>query len=79
MREVGFASVDVEYEHTRSERKLVEWLPRASRRDICSQLLAISDECFLAGIRRLKAELADPAAPKTRVDHYCRVTIRADK
>jgi ubiquinone/menaquinone biosynthesis C-methylase UbiE len=79
MRDAGFHSIDVEYEHIRSKRNLVEWLPRARRRDICSQLLAISDECFLAGIRRLEAELVDPAAAKTRLDHYCRVTIRADK
>jgi len=79
MTQIGFVAVQVQYEHVRSERDLSHWLLRLRRRDICSQLQAIPDAEYKAGLLRLEAELADPAQPRTRADHLCLVTIRADK
>lgn len=79
MTALGFADVDIAYEHIRAERNLSDWLPHARRRDICSQLQAISNAAYVAGIERLEREIADPNVPATRPDHYCRVTIRSDK
>jgi ubiquinone/menaquinone biosynthesis C-methylase UbiE len=79
MTELDFADVQIRYEHMRSERVLSDWLSRARQRDICSQLQAISDAAYAAGIERLEHELADPNARTMRPDHYCRVTIRGDK
>ena len=79
MKEAGFPSVTVAYEHIRSERNLSEWLPRLKRRDICSQLQAIPDVEYEAGLRRLKAELVDPDTPQVRDDHLCLVTIRGER
>jgi hypothetical protein len=42
-------------------------------------LQAISDADYAAGLRRLEDELADPTKPRTRPDHLCFVTIRADR
>ena len=79
MTDLDFADIQTRYEHTRSEKILSDWLSRARRRDICSQLQAISDAAYAAGIERLEHEVTDPNIPATRTDHYCRVTIRADK
>jgi ubiquinone/menaquinone biosynthesis C-methylase UbiE len=79
LSELDFAAVQIEYKHSRTERNLSEWLRRARRRDICSQLQAISDAAYAAGIERLEREVADPNFPATRPDHYCRVTICGDK
>jgi len=79
MKEAGFPSVTVAYEHIRSERNLSDWLPRLKRRDICSQLQAIPDVEYEAGLRRVNAELADPNAPQVRADHLCLVTIRGER
>ena len=79
MRELGFADIAVAYDHVRFEQNLAEWLITLRRRDICSQLQAISDADYAAGLRRIENELADMARPRTRADHLCLVTIRADK
>jgi hypothetical protein len=55
------------------------WLDTVRRRDTNSQLMAISDCGYDAGVRRLESELADADAPKARTDHLCLITIRGDK
>lgn len=79
MAGLDFADVQTRYEHLRSEKILSDWRSHARRRDICSQLQAISDAAYAAGIDRLERDIADPSFPATRPDHYCRVTIRGDK
>jgi len=78
MEGAGFA-VTVAYEHVRFEQDLPEWLATVRRRDTCSQLRAIPDAAYAAGLRRLEQELADLGAPQRRANHLCLVTIRGDK
>jgi len=79
LKEAGFASVMVGYEHVHFEQNLPDWLVTLRRRDICSQLLMISDADYSAGLRRLEAELADASMPRIRPDHLCLVTIRGER
>jgi hypothetical protein len=54
-------------------------LDTARPRDICSQLMAIPDAAYEAGLGRLEQEVACESAPLIRADHLCIVTIRGDK
>lgn len=75
----GFAAVTVEHEHLQFEQDLRVWLDTLRRRDTCSQLLAISDAGYEAGLSRLVHELADRSRPLLRHNHLCLVTIRGEK
>jgi SAM-dependent methyltransferase len=79
MEGAGFTAVTAEYEHVRGEQDLSAWREIVQRRDTCSQLLAISDAAYAAGMRRLECELADGSAPRSCADHLCLITIRGDK
>jgi SAM-dependent methyltransferase len=79
MQEAGFAALTVGREHLHFEQDLHLWLDIVRRRDICSQLLAISDRAYRAGIRRLERDLAREKTPRARADHLCLVTFRGDK
>lgn len=79
MKAIGFAAVSVEHEHVRLEQDLRAWLDTVRRRDTNSQLMAISDHAYEAGMRRLERELSEPDAPRTRADHLCLLTVRGDK
>lgn len=78
MEAAGFVMVGVAYEHVHFEQNLRRWLKIVRRRDTCSQLLAISDAAYQAGVKRLERDIADPSLPKSRKDHLCLVTIRGD-
>ena len=52
----GFVAVTVERQHLRYEQNLRLWLETVRRRDTCSQLLAIPDAAYEAGVRRLEHE-----------------------
>ena len=75
----GFVAVTEEREHLHFEQDLWSWLDTVRRRDTCSQLLAISDAAYEAGLSRLNQELADRTSPLLRQDHLCLVTIRGEK
>ena len=75
----GFLAVSVEREHVRFEQDLRVWLGMVRRRDLNSELMAISDRAYEDGIGRLERELADVSAPQVRSDHLCLMTIRGDK
>jgi SAM-dependent methyltransferase len=79
MDAIGFVAVTAEREHLRFEQDLRNWLDTVRRRDTCSQLLAISDVAYQAGLSRLMHELADRSSPLLRQDHLCLVTIRGEK
>jgi ubiquinone/menaquinone biosynthesis C-methylase UbiE len=78
MEAAGFVMVGVAYEHVHFEQNLSAWLEIVRRRDTCSQLQAISDAAYQAGVERLARELADPSTSKSRKDHLCLVTIRGE-
>jgi ubiquinone/menaquinone biosynthesis C-methylase UbiE len=75
----GFTAVTVVYEHRRSEQNLSTWIDIVRRRHICSQLLAISDAAYEAGVSRLQRDLEERTAPQLRADHHCLLTIRSKK
>lgn len=76
----GFAPVEVRLEHLRFEVDIADWLDTVrQRRDTCSQLQAITDEAYAAGLRRLEHAVAGSRRPIMRADHLCMVTIRGDK
>jgi cyclopropane fatty-acyl-phospholipid synthase-like methyltransferase len=79
METAGFVAVTEERQHLRYEQNLRDWLTVVQRRDTCSQLMAIPDSAYAAGLRRLEQELADGSAPAVRADHLCLVTIRGEK
>jgi SAM-dependent methyltransferase len=79
MEAIGFATVTVELEHLRFDQDLRVWLDTVRRRDTNSQLMAISDRAYEAGIDRLKREVADAVEPRVRADHLCLITIRGHK
>lgn len=79
METTGFLAVAATRRHLHYEQNLQDWLAVVRRRDTCSQLTAISDAAYAAGVRRLEQELADASAPRVRPDHLCLVTIRGDK
>ncbi len=80
MEGAGCAPVEIQLEHLRFDVNFAEWLGTVrGRRDACSQLQAISDEAYAAGVRRLEAATASSTAPLVRADHLCMVTIRGDK
>jgi ubiquinone/menaquinone biosynthesis C-methylase UbiE len=78
MREAGFGAVTTSREHIRYEQPLADWLEIVRRRDTCSQLSAISDAAYAAGVERLERETADPGGPRSRSEHLCLVTIRGE-
>jgi SAM-dependent methyltransferase len=78
MEAAGFVTVEASYEHVHFEQNLPAWLEIFRRRDTCSQLQAISDAAYQAGVKRLEREIANPGVPKSRKDHLCLVTIRGD-
>jgi ubiquinone/menaquinone biosynthesis C-methylase UbiE len=78
MEAAGFVMVEASYEHIHFEQNLPEWLEIVRRRDTCSQLQAISDAAYRAGLKRLERDIADPQTPKSRKDHLCMVTIRGE-
>ena len=79
MDKAGFVAVAVEREHLRFEQDLRAWFDEVRRRATCSQLLAISDPAYEAGLRRLTEELAAERGPLLRKNHICLVTIRGGK
>lgn len=76
MNAAGFVKVEAAYRHVHWEQDIAAWLEVIKRRDTCSQLLAISDAAYRAGLERLRREIADPCMPRSRRDHLCLVTIR---
>lgn len=79
METAGFVEVAAERRHIYFEQNLRDWLSVIRRRDTCSQLIAITDSAYSAGLLRLERELADNGAATVRANHLCLVTIRAEK
>ena len=78
MKTAGFVAVVADYEHIHFEQNLPEWFDIVRRRDTCSQLQAISDAAYQAGVKRLEHDIGDPNTPSSRKNHLCMVTIRSE-
>ena len=79
LQAIGFVAILAVPEHIRFEQDLRVWLDTVRRRDLNSQLLAISDRAYEEGIARLERQLAYGGAAQVRTDHLCLLTIRGDK
>jgi hypothetical protein len=79
MEAIGFTAVTLEYEHLHFQQNLSTWIEIVQRRDTCSQLLAIPDIAYEAGVRRLEREVDEGTVPQVRADHLCLLTIRGEK
>jgi len=79
MEATGFTNVATERRHLRFEHDLSALLEAVRRRDTNSQLMAISDVSYAAGLRSIERELAKPSAPRAHPDHLCFVTVSGDK
>jgi SAM-dependent methyltransferase len=79
MEAIGFTAVTLEYEHLHFQQNLSTWIEIVRRRDTCSQLLAIPDTAYEAGVRRLEREVDEETVPLVRADHLCLLTIRGEK
>ena len=75
----GFTAVTVEFEHLRFDQDLAVWLAMVRRRELNSQLMAISDAAYEAGICRLEKEVQERNVPHVRADHLCLLTIRGER
>jgi hypothetical protein len=73
MEAIGFTAVTLEYEHLHFQQNLSAWIEIVRRRDTCSQLLAIPDTAYEAGIRRLEREVDEETVPlSARIISVCR-------
>lgn len=79
MEAAGFTAITADLEHLRFEQDLRRWLAMVRRRELNSQLMAISDRAYAAGIRRLERETADERTAPVRADHLCLITIRGER
>jgi ubiquinone/menaquinone biosynthesis C-methylase UbiE len=79
MRSAGFETVTGTPNHIRFDHDLAKFLETARRRDNNSQLIALSDEAYAAGLRVIERDMDDADVPRIRPDHLCFVTIRGDK
>ena len=79
MEGIGFRAVTVEREHLYLEQDLSTWVEIVRRRDTCSQPLAIPDEAYEAGVRRLERERGEGTVSRQRADHLCLLTVRGEE
>lgn len=68
MREAGFANVTIDRRSVRRDTPLADFLAYASARHRASQFMAISDEAYAAGLRRVRAALAEVGSKTVTVD-----------
>lgn len=79
MEQVGFSNIQVKRDHRRTDENLSEFLRYASQRHRTSQLIAIQDHEYEAGIERLK-ELVVKFGKEFQVSsEICLVRIIGDK
>lgn len=80
MGEIGFQEVHVQRTDLSRDEDLREFLAYASKRHRASQLMAISDEAYRAGLQRLEQAVAGAAVQKPVVtSEFVLVTISGDK
>jgi SAM-dependent methyltransferase len=79
MHAAGFDKVAVDRQHLRFQQNLRTWYNEVRRRSTCSQLLAIPDAAYEAGLRRLSREIEASNNPLLRDNQLCLVTIRGEK
>ena len=79
MRETGFVDVEVERARRSTREDLGAYLTYASARHRTSHFMAMSDEDYRAGVRRLERAVATARPGDTVPSEFCLLTIRGDK
>jgi SAM-dependent methyltransferase len=80
MRENGFANVRAVRDHRPAREDLRQFLAYARQRHRMSQLLALADGDYRAGINRIEGTIADAGRGQAAADsEFCLLTITADK
>ena len=79
MRDAGFVNMDAKLEHRRTRENLGEYLVYASERHRTSHFMAMSDEEYRAGVRRLEQAVVAGQPGDTVPSEFCLITIRGDK
>ena len=79
MQESGFFNIRVRYEHNHNEENLSDFLKYASHRYRTSQLIAIQDEDYEAGITNINAAIKKSGKDSYISSEICLVRVTADK
>ena len=80
MEKSGFVNVDVEFRRWRHEQDLRDFAAWTVKRDACSQLLAISDDDYAAGLERVRQEIAAAGERPIPVhEESCLAIVRGDR
>ena len=79
MRRIGFQGVDLNRQHLHLDHDLAAFLDAARRRDNNSQLMALTDAAYEAGLSRIERDLSAAGGHRDYADHLCFLTVRGDK
>jgi ubiquinone/menaquinone biosynthesis C-methylase UbiE len=79
LQSTGFVRIQVDRQSQEKPQPLGEFLAYASTRYRTSQLMAIPDQEYQAGIRRLQTEVETIGAEAVIDSQFCLITILADK
>ena len=77
LRDTGFSAVDIARRDHERNTSLAEWADIVARRSSCSQLWAISDDAYDAGVRRVRRDLATLGGGSSVGDLFASITIHA--
>lgn len=79
MQTVGFRNLDAKRQHIRFDHDLIAFLETARRRENNSQLMALTDAAYEAGLRRIERDFTAAGGRRIHADHLCFLTVRGDK
>ena len=80
LKEIGFRRVSIDRDYRVDQESLAEFYAFARERHRASHFIAISDQAYQAGLRRLEKDLQKSAIGKpTRPSEKCIATLRAEK
>jgi ubiquinone/menaquinone biosynthesis C-methylase UbiE len=79
LEQAGFAEVEVDYRHVYKDERLADVLAFVGLRARTSQLMAISDAEYDAGLAKVRADIAERGDDAPVSSHLCYITVQAQK
>ncbi len=79
LRAIGFSQIKIDRKNRETQERLGEFLQYASSRHRTSQLIAIPDEDYQAGLRQLREDVATRGAEALVPSQFCMIKILAVK
>jgi ubiquinone/menaquinone biosynthesis C-methylase UbiE len=76
---IGFRRIQIDRNSRETQERLGDFLQYASSRHRTSQLIAIPDDDYKAGLRQLRQDVATRGAEALVPSQFCLITILADK